>query len=175
MFIRQLFIAALLALCSLPLFAAQQYQLNSGDTISVSVFGEKDLTFSKIQLNDAGTFSYPFLGEINAKGLTAAAVEKLIADKLKPEYLKDPRVSVSVISYRPFYIGGEVKSPGGYPFQPGLTLDRAIAVAGGLTERASDKRIRIVRAADPNRKEVTATLNTVVEPGDTINIEQGFF
>ncbi|MEB0039874.1 MULTISPECIES: polysaccharide biosynthesis/export family protein [unclassified Pseudomonas] len=175
MFIRQFVIAALLMVCSLPIFAAAQYQLSSGDVININVFGESDLSFKEIRLTDAGTFSYPFIGEINAKGLTPTEVEKLITDKLKDGYLVAPRVSVSVLTYRQFYISGEVKLPGGYPFQPGLTLDRAIAVAGGLTERASDKRISIVRGTDPTRRSLKASLNTLVEPGDTITIEQGFF
>lgn len=175
MSIRRFFIVTLLMVCSVPVFAATQYPLGSGDTLSISVFGENDLTFKKVLLTDAGTFSYPFIGEIQANGLTATAVEELITRKLQPDYLKDPRVSVSVVAYRPFYISGEVKLPGGYPFQPGLTLSSAIAVAGGLTERASDKRIKIIRAVGPKRMEVEAKLDTVVQPGDTINIEQGFF
>ncbi|MFK3974208.1 polysaccharide biosynthesis/export family protein [Pseudomonas sp. NPDC087358] len=175
MFTRQILMAAVLWICGAPAFAAAQYQLSSGDVININVFGESDLSFKEIRLTDAGTFSYPFIGEINAKGLTSTAVEKLITTKLKDGYLVDPRVSVSVLTYRQFYISGEVKLPGGYPFQPGLTLDRAIAVAGGLTERASDKRISIVRGADPTRSIDKASLNTLVEPGDTINIDQGFF
>ncbi|EPJ85329.1 MULTISPECIES: polysaccharide biosynthesis/export family protein [Pseudomonas] len=166
---------ALLLILSSPLFAAPQYQLNSGDILRINVFGETDLSFAEIRLNDAGTFSYPFIGEVNAKGKTPGQVEALLTDKLKDGYLVAPRVSVSVLAYRPFYISGEVKLPGGYPFEPGLTLDRAIALAGGLTERASDRRIYIVRGADTRRSSQKASLNTLVEPGDTITIEQGFF
>lgn len=175
MSIRRFFIVTLLMVCSVPVFAAAQYQLSSGDSIAINVFGENDLSFKEIILNDAGAFSYPLIGEIIAKGMTPTAVEQLITSRLKGDYLVNPRVSVSVLKYRPFYISGEVKLPGGYPFQPGLTLSSAIAVAGGLTERASDKRIKIIRAVDPKRMEVRATLDTVVQPGDTINIEQGFF
>lgn len=175
MSLRNSLIAIMLWVCSVPVFAAAQYQLSSGDVININVFGEADLSFKEIRLTDAGTFSYPFIGEINAKGLTPTGVEALITNKLKDGYLKDPRVSVSVLTYRQFYISGEVKLPGGYPFQPGLTLDRAIAVAGGLTERASDKRISIIRGSDPTRSVAKASLNTLVEPGDTINIDQGFF
>jgi protein involved in polysaccharide export with SLBB domain len=84
-------------------------------------------------------------------------------------------VSVSIINYREFYISGEVNSPGGYPFQPGLTLDRAIALAGGLTERASKRRITIIRGGDKRETIEKAALNTTVKPGDTITIDQGFF
>jgi len=151
------------------------YRLSSGDVIKVNVFGEPDLSFAEIRLNDAGTFSYPFVGEVQAKGKTTGEIEKMLTQKLKDGYLVDPRVSVSVINYREFYISGEVKLPGGYPYQPGLTLDRAIALAGGLSERASTKRMTIIRGADSTRKPEKATLDTLVNPGDTINIEQGFF
>ena len=152
-----------------------QYRLGSGDTIRINVFGETDLSFQEIRLTDAGTFSYPFIGEVRANGKTAVEIEKLIADGLRGEYLVDPRVSVSVLQYREFFISGEVKEPGGYPFQPGLTLRRAVALAGGLTERASTKRITIIRDADGGRTSQAATLDTILMPGDTITIEQGFF
>ena len=156
--------------------ANPQYRLSSGDVLKISVFGEPDLSFEEIRLNDAGTFSYPFLGSVEARDKTAGDIERLITDKLKAEgYLVDPRVSVSVTTYREFYISGEVKSPGGYPYQPGLTLDRAIALAGGLTERASTKRISIVRGSGEARASEKATLDTQVKPGDTITIDQGFF
>lgn len=151
------------------------YKLASGDVIRINVFGETDLSFEELRLTDAGTFSYPFIGEVQAKGKTAAEIEQLIVDKLKGDYLVDPRVSVSVLQYREFFISGEVKTPGAYPFQPGLTLRRAVALAGGLTERASDKRITIIRDNNPSRTPENATLDTLVMPGDTITIDQGFF
>jgi polysaccharide export outer membrane protein len=155
--------------------ASPQYKLNSGDILKISVFGEPDLTIEEIRLNDAGTFTYPFIGEINAKGKTTGEIQQLITEELKKGFLQDPRVSVSVNAYREFYISGEVKEPGGYPYQPGLTLDRAIALAGGLTERASTKRITVIRGGDQNRTIEKASLDTQVLPGDTITIEQGFF
>lgn len=152
-----------------------QYRLASGDVIRINVFGEKDLSFEEIRLTDAGTFSYPFIGEVQAKDKTAVEIEQIIIDKLKRDFLVDPRVSVSVLKYREFFISGEVKTAGGFPFQPGLTVRRAVALAGGLTERASDRRITIIRDSDPQRIPERATLDTLVRPGDTITIEQGFF
>lgn len=152
-----------------------QYKLASGDVIRINVFGEEDLSFEELRLTDAGTFSYPFIGELRAKGKTAAEIEQMIIDELKGDYLVDPRVSVSVLQYREFFISGEVKEPGGYPFQPGLTLRRAVALAGGLTERASVNRISIIRDQDANRAAEAASLDTKVLPGDTITIDQGFF
>lgn len=151
------------------------YKLASGDVIRIRVFGEADLSLDEVRLNDAGTFSYPFLGEVRAKGKTAAEIEQTLTQSLKGDYLVDPRVSVSVLKYREFFISGEVKAPGGYPFQPGLTLRRAVALAGGLTERASENRISIIRDQDPQRRAEPATLDTLVMPGDTITIDQGFF
>lgn len=152
-----------------------QYRLASGDVIRINVFGEQDLSFEELRLTDAGTFSYPFVGEVKAKGKTAAEIEQIIVDKLQGDYLIDPRVSVSVLEYREFFISGEVKTPGGYAFQPGLTLRRAIALAGGLTERASESRISIIRDHDESRTPEMANLDTRVMPGDTITIDQGFF
>ncbi|WP_455231625.1 polysaccharide biosynthesis/export family protein [Geopseudomonas aromaticivorans] len=151
------------------------YKLASGDVVSISVFGEPDLSFEEVRLNDAGIFSYPFIGEVRAQGKTAAEIERILTERLEGDYLVDPRVSVSILKYREFFISGEVKTPGGYPFQPGLTLRRAVALAGGLTERASESRITIIRDQDPKRRPEPATLDTMVMPGDTITIDQGFF
>jgi len=151
------------------------YKLASGDVIKINVFGEPDLSFEEIRLTDAGTFSYPFIGELKVRGKTAAEIEELIIQNLKGDYLIDPRVSVSVLKYREFFISGEVKEPGGYAFQPGLTLRRAVALAGGLTERASTKRITIIRDSDPGRTPQPGTLDSTIMPGDTITIDQGFF
>ena len=102
-------------------------------------------------------------------------LEQLLVSKLKGDYLINPRVSVSVLEYRSFYISGEVKTPGGYPFQPGLTLRRAVALAGGFTERASENKITIVRDANPEQGKEKANLDAVIKPGDTITVAEGFF
>lgn len=151
------------------------YKLSSGDIIRVLVYGEPDLSIDETRLTDAGTFSYPFVGEVKAEGRTAAELERVLTEALRGDFLVDPRVSVSVLEYREFYISGEVNSPGGYKYQPGLNLRRAIALAGGLTERASTRRITILRDQDPDRKPKRVALDEPVMPGDTINIEQGFF
>jgi polysaccharide export outer membrane protein len=151
------------------------YKLASGDVIRIRVFGEQDLSFEEVSLNDAGIFSYPFIGDVRALGKTAAEIERMLTERLKGDYLVDPRVSVSIMKYREFFISGEVKTPGGYPFQPGLTLRRAVALAGGLTERASKSRITVIRDQNPSRTPEPATLDTIVMPGDTITIDQGFF
>ena len=104
------------------------YRLSSGDIIRISVYGEPDLSFEETRLTDAGTFSYPFVGEVKAQGKTSAELERILTEALQGDYLVDPRVSISVLEYREFYISGEVKQPGGYKYQPGLSLRRAIAL-----------------------------------------------
>lgn len=152
-----------------------QYQLASGDVIRVSVFGEDDLSFDSIRLNESGAFSYPFIGVVNAMGLTARQLEQRIFNGLKDDYLINPRISVSVLEYRQFYISGEVRKPGGYSYQPGLTVRRALAIAGGMTDRGSERRISIIRDGRSTDQSERATLDTLVMPGDSIQINQGFF
>ncbi|WP_107853127.1 polysaccharide biosynthesis/export family protein [Oceanimonas marisflavi] len=151
------------------------YTLGSGDLIRISVFGEADLSFEQVQLNDAGTFSYPFLGTINARGKTARDVEQLLTNGLRGDYLVDPKVTVSILEYRKFFVNGEVASPGGFAFQPGITLRKAVALAGGFTERASRSAFYIIRDTDASRTPQKIGLDDPVMPGDIITIEQSFF
>ena len=166
-----------LSLVSIVAFAAgdSAYRLGSGDVISINVFGEEDLSFDKIRLTDAGTLSFPFLGEVRANGKTAIELESIIIKGLEGDYLIDPKVSVSVLEYREFFISGEVKSPGGYPFKPGLNLQKAITLAGGLTDRASERKMFIVRDGESEADAEKADMNTHVMPGDMIKIEESFF
>lgn len=175
-FPRTLLLISLL-FCSVTGWAAgdSQYALGSGDVISINVFGEEDLTFEQIRLNDAGTFSYPFMGEVRANGRTAAEIEQTLVRGLKGDYLIDPKISVSILEYRDFFVNGEVKEPGGYPFKPGLTLRKAVALAGGLTERASESKISIIREEGRDKRSLKASMDTPVMPGDIITIEQSFF
>lgn len=152
-----------------------EYKLASGDVISVTVFGEPDLTVERLTLNDAGTFSFPFLGDVQGKGKTASQIENQLVTGLQSGYLNNPKVSVRVLEYRDFYISGEVTKPGGYPFQPGLTVRRAIALAGGLTERASEKKITITHDQAPEKPLKDINLDTPLLPGDAVSVPEGFF
>jgi|TARA_Y100000310_G_scaffold244800_1_gene249677 polysaccharide export outer membrane protein len=151
-----------------------QYQLGSGDRIQISVFGQEDLSM-EVRLPDVGTINYPFLGEIKLVGLTAAQVEQLIYEGLLGDYLVNPSVSVAIVEYRPFFIDGEVKRPGGYAYQPGLSVNKAAALAGGYTERAARDKITIIRQKDGRTNEFTVTVSDMIQPGDIITINQRFF
>jgi len=154
---------------------ASTYKLGAGDLISIIVFGEEDLSKQKIRLTDAGTVPYPVLGEIQIAGLTVGDLERKITEGLRGRYLVNPRVSVQIEEYRPFYINGMVFKPGGYPFQPGLTVRKAASIAGGFRERASLNKIFIIREGDPAQRPQKADLNTQVNPGDIITVEESFF
>ncbi|MCE9686971.1 MULTISPECIES: polysaccharide biosynthesis/export family protein [Shewanella] len=153
--------------------ADNSYKLGPGDEIVIKVYGEEGLELDT-QLTDSGTVNYPFLGTLQLRGLTIKDVEQLVYNGLKGDYLVEPNVYVGIVQYRPFYIHGEVKKPGGYPYQPGMTVNQAIALAGGLTERASQDKIYISREGAKTQSE-NGSINSKISAGDTIIIEQRFF
>jgi polysaccharide export outer membrane protein len=158
-----------------PASVLSTYELAAGDVITIRVFGEDDLSRDKIRLTDAGTIPYPALGEIRALGLTIGELERRITNGLKNGYLVNPRVSVQIEEYRPFYINGMVERPGGYPYQPGLTVLKASSLSGGFKERASFSKITIIRERTKDGAREKADLNTPVYPGDIIFVDESFF
>lgn len=152
-------------------YAANDYRLKAGDSVSIHVYGEDDLTLTT-KLDASSKIRYPFIGEIVAEGKTVAELAELIETGLRGDYLINPDVHVSISEYRPFYIHGQVKKPGSYSYQPGLTVSMGIALAGGLTERASSTWL-IKRAGSTEQDEVTS--NYALAPGDILTIKQSFF
>ncbi|WP_051202097.1 polysaccharide biosynthesis/export family protein [Ferrimonas senticii] len=161
-------------LWSAPLLANANYRLNAGDLIAIHVYGEDDLTL-ETRLGESGMINYPYLGLLNAKGMTVAELERAVTNGLRGDYLINPSVHVSVTEYRPFYIYGEVNQPGGYPYQPGLTVERAVALAGGLTERASTSSITVNRMVAGRKDTLSVRLSASVYPDDSIVIKESFF
>jgi polysaccharide export outer membrane protein len=151
------------------------YKLGAGDLITIRVLGEDDLKREKIRLSDAGTVSFPVLGEIKVKGMTVGALEDYITRGLKGRYLLDPHVTVSIDEYRNFFVNGEVDKPGGYPFVPGLTVRKAISLAGGFKERAVRDKVTIIRDEDASQTPKKVDLSASVMPGDIITVDQSFF
>ena len=158
------------------------YTLALGDVISIHVFDEADLSFEKLLITDTGMLRFPFLGEIQATGKTVSDVQQAIVDGLRPDYLVDPKVTVSIVEYRPFFLTGQVSRPGSIPYQPGLTLRQAMTLAGGMTERASTSRITVISDGDKSEgnddsrgEERRIDLDYQVKPGDTITIGESFF
>jgi len=151
------------------------YKLGSGDMITIRVVGEDELKRERLRLSDAGTISFPILGEVRVKGMTVGALEEQITRGLKGRYLVNPQVTVSIDEYRNFFVNGMVEKPGGYPFSPGLTVRKAISIAGGFRERASREKIHIIRDDDPKQTPKRVDLNTAILPGDILTIEESFF
>jgi polysaccharide export outer membrane protein len=151
------------------------YRLGSGDLISIQVLGEDDLRRERVRLSDAGTISFPVLGELQVTGITVGELESNITKGLKGRYLQNPVVTVTIHEYRQFFINGQVGKPGGYPFIPGLTIRKAVTTAGGFRERAATDKIYVIRDTDPTQKPRRVSLDTAVQPGDVITVEESFF
>jgi polysaccharide export outer membrane protein len=159
-----------------PLFAADSgYLLGSGDKVRVTVFGETDLT-GEYEIDSSGMIAFPLVGEVRASGGTERVLEGNIARKLRSGYLKNPTVSVEVLTYRPFFILGEVKRPGSYAYKNGLNVLNAVAMAGGYTYRAKSNVWVITRSGDKAYQEREVTNGDfIVRPGDTIFVPERFF
>ncbi|WP_373974922.1 polysaccharide export protein [Chitinibacter sp. SCUT-21] len=151
------------------------YKLGAGDVVTIRVFGEDELSRERIKLTDAGTLQYPVIGEIVIKGMTTGDLQRLITEGLRGKYLVNPRVAVLIDEYRPYYINGMVYNGGGFPYRPGLTVLKAIALAGGFKERASKDKIFVIRADDPNQSAQKVDLNSPIYPGDIITVQDSFF
>lgn len=152
----------------------QGYRLGAGDVIRIEVLGESDLSL-ELQLGDSGSFTYPFLGELSISGKTPAQVENMIEQGLKGDYLIDPRVNVSVNRYREIFVSGEVSREGNFRYQPGLTVGKAIVLAGGFTERAIRNRVKVVTEVDGSVKTLTVDTDHVLKPGDIVTVQRRFF
>lgn len=151
-----------------------EYRLGSGDKVRVITFGEESLS-GEFFVGGSGKVSIPLVGELPALGLTAREFQASVEAALKEGYLKEPRVSVEILNYRPFYILGEVEKPGTYPYTSGLSVVNAVATAGGYTYRANTKRVFIKRPDSDKEEEYPLESNTPVAPGDTIRIAERFF
>lgn len=150
---------------------ATGYQLGRGDRLRINIFNEPDLS-GEFEIDGSGVFSMPLIGTVRGDGLTARQLEAEIARLYGEGYLKSPQVSVEVLNYRPFYILGEVKTPGSYPYREGMTILNAAALAGGFTYRADSKDIRVKR---DGKEEVRMPPDTVVRPGDIIRVTERIF
>jgi len=162
-------------LAPLPDTAPGPYHLGVNEEVRVITFGQEQLT-GQFRINDRGNIVVPLLGEIPANDLTTTQLQQAIASRLKEKQLVEhPDVSVDVVSYRPVFILGEVSKPGQYPYQPGMTVLTAVAVAGGFTYRAVTDYASILRTAEGQAVEGRVPRNMLVQPGDVIDIYERHF
>jgi polysaccharide biosynthesis/export protein len=152
-----------------------EYRLGPGDQVRILTFGEEQLT-GEFRVNARGDIALPLVGNVHAAGLTPDQLEDATKELLvRSKLYKSPSVSVEVINYRPIFILGEVARPGQYPYQPGMTVVTAVAVAGGFTYRAVDDVFSIVRAVNGKTIEGRAERQTLVQPGDVITVYERRF
>jgi polysaccharide export outer membrane protein len=155
---------------SLPDESYTGYRLGINDEVRVITFGQEQLT-GQFRINDRGNLAVPLLGAVPADGLTTAELERSIERRLKEkDLLQNPSVSVDVITYRPVFILGEVAKPGQYPYQPGMTVLTAVALAGGFTYRAVEDYASILRTNDGHSVEGRVGRGVLVQPGDVVDI-----
>ena len=151
------------------------YRLGANDLIKVQVFGEESLN-TETRVSGDGKISIPLLGVLEIKGLTVKETEELIAKRLADGYLKNPRVIIYITKYRNFFVSGEVKTPGAYPYEDGLSVLKAVTLAGGFTNKASPSRVKIKRLKDNKEEEtISVKLHDPVFPDDVIVVPESFF
>lgn len=154
--------------------AGGEYSLGAGDRLRITVFGHEDLS-AELAVSETGTVSLPLAGNLKIEGLTVQQAEQAVVGALKPDYLLNPKVGIEVLNYRPFYILGEVKEPGAYPYVTGMTVTEAVAIGGGFTYRAKKKKMVVIRATDTTRTERPIAATDVVLPGDVVKVLERFF
>ncbi len=150
------------------------YRLGSGDRVRVNVFGEPSLS-GDYQVDGLGKLAFPLVGQVTAGGLTAAELQARLVSALSPDYVKNPSVSIEILSYRPFYIVGEVRTPGSYPYVAGMSVINGVALAGGFTYRAKKEDFYLTRTVGSKKERLDANPETPVEPGDVITVRERFF
>jgi polysaccharide export outer membrane protein len=157
-----------------PATSAATYVLGSTDRIRLKVYGEPDIS-GEYEIDAGGNVSVPLAGHIKAAGSTTRQLEKSITSALSKGIVRDPRVNVEIVSYRPYYILGEVKKSGEYPYRLGLTVMDAVASAGGFTYRANENKIYLRRAGAGVEEVYALDAPVPVFPGDNIRVPERFF
>lgn len=150
------------------------YKLDTGDRLRVFVYGQPNLS-RLYTVDHDGKIVVPLIGAVKARGLTVYGVAGVIRSRLGAQYVRDPQVTVDVNQNRPFFILGEVRNAGQYPYVSGMTVMTAAAIAGGYSERANEKRARITRRIGETNEIMEVTGDAIVEPGDTVYVHERMF
>jgi polysaccharide biosynthesis/export protein len=150
------------------------YRVGAGDKLAIRVAGETDLT-SEYVVDPSGSISLPYVSTVSVAGLTTPQIERLVTQRLRGGYLRDPQVSVQATSLRPFYILGEVTTAGSFSYQAGMTVQNAIAIAGGYGARADQGEVLITRKNSKGTATYKVPVTTQVYPGDVVYIRERWF
>lgn len=150
------------------------YRVGAGDRLAIKVVGEAELTGEYV-VDATGVLSLPYVQSVPVAGFNTGQIERLIVSKLKAGYLRDPKVSVQAIALRPFYIMGEVTTGGSFAYQPGMTVQNAIAIAGGYGTRAEKQEVMLTRKSAKGTNTYKVPVTTQVYPGDIIFVRERWF
>jgi polysaccharide export outer membrane protein len=157
-----------------PSDAASAYQLDSGDRLRIVVFGQDGLSNSYV-VDAAGNVTMPLIGAVPARGTSTSELARAVGARLRNGFIREPHVAIEVESYRPFFILGEVTYPGQYPYVPNMTVETAVAIAGGFTPRAYRWDVKVARSQGGQTYRMAVPLTYALRPGDTITIDERWF
>ena len=150
------------------------YRLDAGDRLRIVVYGQEGLTNS-YAIDAGGSITMPLIGAVRARGLTPAALAGSITGRLRNGFIREPSVAVEIEAYRPFFILGEVAAPGQYPYVPNMSVESAVAIAGGFSARARRDEVMLSHNTDQGVLRAAVPLGTPISPGDTIQIGERWF
>ena len=150
------------------------YRLDAGDKLRVMVYGQEGLT-NTYAIGAGGAITMPLIGAVPARGRTPADLASAISAKLRNGYIREPSVAVEIEAYRPFFILGEVAAPGQYPYVPNMSVESAVAIAGGFSPRAQRDRVTLTHADNAGASRIVVPLGTSVSPGDTVLVGERWF
>jgi polysaccharide biosynthesis/export protein len=162
------------AAAPMPVRYDAAYRLDAGDKLRVVVYGQDGLT-NTYAIDAGGSITMPLIGSVAARGRTPASLAAEISAKLRNGYIRDPSVAVEVESYRPFFILGEVAAPGQYPYVPNMSVESAVAIAGGFSPRARRDRVTLTHTDSSGSIRLIVPLGTAISPGDTVQVGERWF
>jgi len=162
------------AAAPMPVAHDTPYRLDAGDKLRVVVYGQEGLT-NTYAIDAGGSITMPLIGAVGARGRTPAGLAAEIAAKLRNGYIRDPSVAVEVETYRPFFILGEVAAPGQYPYVPNMSVESAVAIAGGFSPRAKRDQVTLTHTDNSTSRRAVVPLGTPISPGDTILVGERWF
>ena len=162
------------AAAPMPVVHDAAYRLDAGDKLRVVVYGQEGLT-NTYAIDAGGSITMPLIGAVPARGRTPAALASQISAKLRNGYIREPSVAVEVEAYRPFFILGEVAAPGQYPYVPNMSVESAVAIAGGFSPRARSDRVTLTHTDASGPSRMVVPLGTALGPGDTVLVGERWF
>jgi polysaccharide export outer membrane protein len=158
----------------MPVAYDAAYRLDAGDRLRIVVYGQEGLT-NTYAIDAGGSITMPLIGAVRARGLTPAGLAAEITGKLRNGYIREPSVAVEIEAYRPFFILGEVAAPGQYPYVPNMSVESAVAIAGGFSPRAKRDRVTLTHTDAGGSVRVVVPLGTPISPGDTVLVGERWF